>query len=310
MPMLSNPRREAFAQAYARGPSAGRPGASYLAAGYKSGPVSASKSGWRLMNDPRVRRRIAELQRDCAARPASPDSPFIARGDPMPFLSNPKHEAFAQAFVSGETAGSRRLSYLAAGYACDGKSAKEGAWRLMKNPRVMRRIAELQQKLQETETRATERAIVRLAITKEAVLAELAKVAFANMLDYVRIGADDTVEVDLKRIDRDQGAAIQEILVMPAREGGARAGRPATRVRLKLADKRAALNDLGRHFGLFVDRRQGPNAADEFADLSDEELAARIRDVAGQLRRLGIDVWSDAANGEADLGAGPAARPN
>ncbi len=101
----------------------------------------------------------------------------------MSSLSKPKHEAFAQAFVCGETAGNRRLSYLAAGYACDAKSAKEGACRLMKDPRVMRRIAELQQDMQAKETQAGERAIERLAITKEAVLSELARIAFANMLD-------------------------------------------------------------------------------------------------------------------------------
>jgi len=64
MPMLSNPRREAFAQAYVRGATAGRRAASYLAAGYKGSRDHAARHVGRLMNDARVRRRIDELQRE------------------------------------------------------------------------------------------------------------------------------------------------------------------------------------------------------------------------------------------------------
>jgi len=219
----------------------------------------------------------------------------------MPALSNAKREAFARCYVAGATAGNGARSYLAAGYTCGPAWARMRAWELLKDPGVMRRIAELQQEAQAQDAQATERAVARLSLTKEAVLAELARIAFANMLDYVRVNADGSVEVDLAHIDRDKGAAIQEVLVMPA--GAARKGEArATRVRLKLADKRAALTDLGRHFGLFVDRRHA--AADDYAGLSDEELAAKIRDVVDQLRRIGIDVWSDVGIGAPDLDGG------
>ena len=221
----------------------------------------------------------------------------------MPSLRNPKHEAFARAFVGGDTAGNRGRSYLAAGYACDDKSAKENGSKLAKDPRVMRRIAELEQEKHAMEDKATERATARLAITREAVLAELAKIAFANMLDYLRPGADGYFDVDLARIDRDLGAAIQEVVVTPARGAG-----ETPRIRFKLADKRAALFDLGRHFGLFVERR--PHAGDDYADLSDEELAAKIREVVGQLRGMGIDVASLFGIDEAGLGAAASARPH
>jgi phage terminase small subunit len=276
--------------------------ASYLAAGYACSPASATTAGGRLLDDPRVRRRVAELQRDLHRR--SDPSP-AARGDPMAPLTNRRHEAFAQAFVRGPTAGNRRESYWAAGYEKNAKSAREGSWRLMKKPTVVRRIAELRQELQAQEARAAERAIDRLAITKEAVLAELAKIAFANMLDYVRVGEDGRVAVDFARIDRDKGAAIQEVVVTPERacagsgkdrkgegakgeggEGGAVAA-AQPRIRIRLASKRDALVDLGRHFGLFVAR---PQAEDEFAGLSEDELAARVRDVVVQLERIGIDV--------------------
>lgn len=226
----------------------------------------------------------------------------------MPSLRNPKHEAFAQAFVRGETVGNRARSYLAAGYTCDDKAAKENGCRLAKDPRVMRRIAELEQEMHAMEEAAIERATERLALSKEAVLRELAKIAFANMLDYVRAGDDGSVNVDLERIDRDKGAAIQEVVVIPMRIGDTK----IKRVRIKLADKHAALRDLGRHFGLFVERRPhgGAQAGDDYADLSDEELAARIREVVAQLQRMGIDVGTLFGIGEAHLGGAAPARPN
>ena len=48
-----------------------------------------------------------------------------------------------------------------------------------------RRIRELKAELQMIEAKATERAIDKLAVTKESILAELARIGFANMQDYV-----------------------------------------------------------------------------------------------------------------------------
>jgi phage terminase large subunit-like protein len=69
------------------------------------------------------------------------------------------------------------------------------------------------------EAKATERAIERLAVTKENVLAELAKLGFANMLDYVQPTAEGDVVVDLSALDRDKAAAVQEVVVDTYQEG-------------------------------------------------------------------------------------------
>ena len=76
----------------------------------------------------------------------------------------------------------------------------------------------------------------RTLVTADAVVAELAKIGFSNMQDYVQEGF--TLQ-DIQRLTRDQAAAVQEVVI---EEG---------RVRFKLLDKRAALVDLGRHLGLF-----------------------------------------------------------
>lgn len=305
MPFLTNPKREAFAQAYARGATAGRTTASYRAAGYKGRGRAGSTRAWRLLTDLRVRRRIAEIQHDLA----KPQAPFVTRGETMPALPNPKQEAFAQAYVRGDTAGNLCRSYLAAGYRCSVPSAKRSGSELAKVPEVLRRIAELRQEMQATEAEATERATARLAITKEAVLAELARIAFANLLDYGKPRSDGSFEVDLSKLDRDTAAAIQEIIITDVKRAG-EAGKPAKRVRVKLAPKRDALVDLGRHFGLFVDRRHAGQGTDDYADLTDEQLAAKIREVVGQLQRIGVDVAAEFGIGDAGRDGPPNGRPH
>src|SRR5262245_23073386 len=101
----------------------------------------------------------------------------------MPILQNVRWERFCQAFVRGPTAGNAVASYRVAGFKSPDASPP---YKLRKRPVVRARIDELLEKGAEIERRATERAAAKLAITRESVLEELAKIAFANMLDYVR----------------------------------------------------------------------------------------------------------------------------
>jgi Terminase small subunit len=102
---------------------------------------------------------------------------------------------------------------------------------------------------------ALNRAIAKLAVTKETVLHELAKLAFANMLDYIEIGADGQPRPDFSALTRDRAAAIHE-LVVETRTEERDDGLPVliVKTRFKLADKRGPLVNLGKHLGLFKDR--------------------------------------------------------
>ena len=95
-------------------------------------------------------------------------------------------------------------------------------------------------------------------------LAGLARIATANMMDY--INNDGTV--DLSVLDHDQAAAIQEITVETYEERTGRGDETETvkRVKLKLYDKRSALLDLGKHFGGFKTKVEH-SVANELADL-------------------------------------------
>jgi phage terminase small subunit len=85
--------------------------------------------------------------------------------------------------------------------------------------------------------------------TARQVLEELTRIGLANMRDY--LGPRGQV-VDVSQLTREQTAAIQEVTVDTYLDGDG--AREVKKVRLKLADKRAALVDLGRHHKLFTDK--------------------------------------------------------
>ena len=93
----------------------------------------------------------------------------------------------------------------------------------------------------------------RTEIEADDVIRELAKIGFANMMDYTRVTDEGEMVVDLSKITREQAAAIGEMTVEDFMDGRGDDARAVRRVRFKLADKRAALVDLGRHFALFTD---------------------------------------------------------
>jgi phage terminase small subunit len=113
-------------------------------------------------------------------------------------------------------------------------------------------------------------------IAAERVIEELARLAFSNMLDYVEIGADGRPRLNLANLSSDKAAAIQALVVNTGHvENGS--APPVLKVRFKLADKRGALVDLGRHLGLFKERGPGdPAKPANPMELTDLEAARRI----------------------------------
>ena len=85
----------------------------------------------------------------------------------MPVLKNPRHEKFAQALFKGKTADD---AYAEAGF----KPDRGNASRLQHKDNIVQRVAEYLEWEQTVDREATEKAIDKLAITKERVLAELA----------------------------------------------------------------------------------------------------------------------------------------
>lgn len=119
-----------------------------------------------------------------------------------------------------------------AGYA--EKSCEFIGWENQQKPKVAAAIA----KAQEARAQRTE-------ITADKVLRELAKLGFSNMEDFAKVNEETgSATLDLSDISRDQFAAVTELTTDSI-------GEVTTRTKIKLADKRANLELLGKHLGMF-----------------------------------------------------------
>ena len=113
-----------------------------------------------------------------------------------------------------------------------------------------------------------ERQARKMEVSPESVIAELGKIAFADVADFT----DDSGRfVGMDVLARNNSAAIQELTIDEERRSDGRSGAKRkrktgtastiTRTRIKLANKLGALELLGRHSNLFGDREGGSQTA-------------------------------------------------
>ena len=103
-------------------------------------------------------------------------------------------------------------------------------------------------KVQEAVQRAQESLLARVAVTQEDVIRELAQIAFSDMGSYAKWGPDG---IDLKESDKlPEGATrvVAEVSQTVTKDGGS--------VKFRLHNKLEALEKLGKHLGLFIDRHE------------------------------------------------------
>ena len=139
----------------------------------------------------------------------------------MGALANVRRELFAQALARGEP---QIKAYASAGYAENASHACTMA----AMPEVVARVEEI--------------VIIRAAradVTADRVLAELARIAFADISQMVSVKDGRAVFTETAQLTPDQRAAIAEI--SETRDG----------MKVKLHDKVQALEKLGKHLGLF-----------------------------------------------------------
>lgn len=164
---------------------------------------------------------------------AKPDG-HKARLQSQPPIWNAKRRRFVREYLVG---GDIKQAARTCGY-----TAQYG-WELMQMPHIKAEIERLQAQI-----------ATKLEVTKEKVVEELAKIGFANMADYMRVGETGDPVLDWSKLNRDQAAALIEVTVEDFTEGRGKEARDVRRVKFKLADKRAALVDLGKHLGLFNEK--------------------------------------------------------
>lgn len=153
-----------------------------------------------------------------------------------------KQEKFAQRYVeTGNASEAYRLSYDATSMSDEAISVE--ASRLQNNPKVSLRVDELQ-----------ELARKRHEVTVDRVIAEYAKIAFLD----IRKAFDDNGNLKpIHEIDDDTAAAIAGIESEAVFEGNGRdRERVGTLKKIRLVDKKGALDSIARHLGMFVDKTE------------------------------------------------------
>lgn len=132
-------------------------------------------------------------------------------------------------------------AYRRAGYkAKTDEAARASAAQILTNLNVEAAIRKAMQERSE-----------RTLVSADEVVLELQKLAMVNMQDYITITPDGSAYMDLSRVTRSQLAAVQEITSETYMEKDGDDFKPVKKSRLKLTDKRASLELLGKHLGVF-----------------------------------------------------------
>jgi phage terminase small subunit len=125
---------------------------------------------------------------------------------------------------------------------CPRHGAENGYTRLSKDPDFAARIDDLK-------AAAAEGAVA----SARQVLEELTRIGLANLADYIGPGFEMR---EISEMSRDKTAALAEVTVETFMSGRVDDAREVRSAKFKLADKRAALVDLGRHHKLFTDKAE------------------------------------------------------
>ena len=177
-------------------------------------------------------------------------------------MLTPRQQRFVEEYLVDLNA---TQAAIRAGYSR--KTAQEQSSRLLSNVMVAAAVATAQAKRSE-----------RTEVTQDRVLTELAKLGFANMADYMVAMPGGDPYLDFSALTRDQAAALQEVTVEDYLEGRGGNAREVKRVKFKLADKRAALVDIGRHLGMFKERLELSGNVNQ---IDHDQIAADIDRIFG-----------------------------
>jgi phage terminase small subunit len=136
----------------------------------------------------------------------------------------------------------------------------------LKKPDIKAAIALGREKLQE-----------RTEVTQDRVINELAKLGFFDPRKF--FNPDGTAR-NITELDDTTAAAIVSIEVFEEYEGrGDERAFIGYTKKYKLADKRAALVDLGKHLGMFIDRKE-VGAPGDFEKMNDDDLERSVEETA------------------------------
>jgi phage terminase small subunit len=141
------------------------------------------------------------------------------------------------------------------------KTAQQQSSRLLLNVVVQEALAEVMQTDAE-----------RCNVTVDQIIDETAKLAFVNMMDYLRIGTDGDPFVDLSALTRAQAAGLISFEVHDYKDGRGEDARDIRAVKIRMADKVRPLIELIRLLKPAADSGAGADGIDVAQLIADEKL--------------------------------------
>lgn len=124
-------------------------------------------------------------------------------------------------------------------------TAEQQGSRLLSNAKVAAAVAE----------RQADR-VKRTEITQDRVLQELARIGFADIRDLFEWDVESATFIPSRDLTEDQAAAVSEIQAetTSTRERNGTTTDTTVKLKIKTYDKLGALDKLGKHLGMFVER--------------------------------------------------------
>lgn len=133
------------------------------------------------------------------------------------------------------------------------KYVKQETSKMIRLPKVAAAIREGEKNIQK-----------ETGITPARIMAELAKIGFANLQDYADLTEDGK---SIRDISRDAAAAISEYNIESTEGRGVK----TSKAKIKLSDKRAALVDMGKQIGMWKQQVEHTGVIN-FAKLVEDSL--------------------------------------
>ena len=189
---------------------------------------------------PKTSTKKAPVEKESAPairKTPKPDGPTVPKKTPVR-KTDIREKLFVDALLADPKLNSTKAA-IKAGYSPN--IARSCATTLLKKQAV---ISDIEKRRAKTQAAAE--------ITQKMVVDELAKLGFANFGDYMEVGPNGDPTLNFSDLSRDQTAALTEVTVSTSKVGDIE----NKSVKFKLADKRAALVDLGKHLGMFVERKE------------------------------------------------------
>ena len=164
----------------------------------------------------------------------------------------PKQRKFADEWLIDHNAS---RAYTAAGYtAKNGNVSRVEGCKLLANPNIFSYTTDQQQKLAN-----------KMEITRERIAEEYARLAFSDASRVMTWGPSGVELKDSTLLSEHDRRAVSEVAQTISAEGGS--------LRLRMHDKKGALDSLAKHLGMFGDSVRVPQKQElpEFVNLGQDE---------------------------------------